>query len=185
MKALLTLLLVITTIAYPALVYIGIQHLNPSLFALFILLLALIKFFTAKDKSSNGQIALLLVAVLFSFGLLISNSQYLLKLYPVTISAAVAVLFAHSLRQPETIIERMARLSGATITPRAQHYTRALTRIWVLLLVLNGLIALYLALFASLALWALYTGLLSYIFFGVFFALEYSYRRYYIRKYRD
>lgn len=185
MKNLLTFLLVIISLAYPVLVYIGIQHVSPAIFALMVSALALMRFFTLKEKSDVGQISLLLIAVVFSIGLFISNSEQWLKLYPVIISICVATVFALSLRQPETIIERMARLSGATITPRAKHYTRALTRVWVMLLIINGLVALYLAGFASLESWTLYTGLLSYIFFGLFFALEYGYRCYYINRYRD
>jgi uncharacterized membrane protein len=113
------------------------------------------------------------------------NNEFLLKLYPVLISLCVALLFALSLRAPESLIERMARMAGETITARAKAYTRVLTGIWALLLVGNALIALYQALFASLKSWALYSGLLSYVFFGLFFALEYTYRRYYINKYRD
>lgn len=185
MKNLLTLLLVIASIAYPALVYLGIQHISPAAFAVIVFALALIKFVASRDKHSATQITLLLIAGLFSLGLLISNSEQWLKLYPVIISAGIASLFAFSLRQPETVIERLARLGGAVITARAKHYTRVLTRIWVLLLVVNGAIALYLALFASLENWALYTGLLSYVFFGLFSLGEYGYRRYYINKYRD
>lgn len=189
MKPLITLILVVVSIAYPLLVYAGIQHLSPAIFALVLATLATVKFIAARSQGKQGisatEWALLLITLTYSLALLIANNELLLKLYPVLISLCVALLFALSLRAPESLIERMARMAGETITPRAKAYTRVLTGIWALLLVGNALIALYYALFASLKSWALYSGLLSYIFFGLFFALEYTYRRYYINKYRD
>jgi uncharacterized membrane protein len=188
MKPLVTLLLALVSIAYPLLVYVGIQHVSPALFALVLATLALAKFLAVPRQGAGANPAewyLLAVALAYSLALLALNSELLLKLYPVLISLCVAALFALSLRAPESLIERLARLAGETITPRAKAYTRALTGIWAILLVGNALVALYFALFGSLKSWALYSGLLSYLFFGVFFALEYGYRRYYIQKYRE
>lgn len=189
MKPLITLILVVVSIAYPLLVYAGIQHVSPAIFALILATLATIKLVAARGQGSRGitgtEWALLLITLVYSLALLIANNELLLKLYPVLISSCAALLFALSLRAPESVIERMARMAGETITPRAKAYTRTLTGIWSLLLVGNALIALYQALFASLKSWALYSGLLSYLFFGLFFAAEYTYRRYYINKYRD
>lgn len=186
MKPLLTLIVVIVSIAYPLLVYLGIEHISPALFAVVLALLAVSKFIaTRRHTQDHAELILLLVALTYSLALLIANNELLLKLYPVLISLCIALLFALSLRSPESLIERLARLAGETITPRAKIYTRVLTGIWAMLLIGNALIALYLALWASLKTWALYSGLLSYLFFGAFFAVEYSYRRYYIKKYRD
>ena len=189
MKPLITLILASVSIAYPLLVYAGIRHISPTIFALVLATLAVAKFVVARRHGQQSitttEWALLLITLVYSLALVMANNEFLLKLYPVVISLCVALLFALSLRAPESLIERMARMAGETITPRAKAYTRVLTGIWALLLVGNALIALYLALFASLKSWALYSGLLSYIFFGLFFALEYTYRRYYINKYRD
>lgn len=185
MKSLITLFVVLISIAYPLLVYLGIQHISPALFALILAVLGIIKFVATRGLNQQTDLALLVILLVYSIALLIANNEFLLKLYPVLISLCVALFFALSLSKPESLIERMARLAGETITPRAKTYTRVLTGIWAALLVGNALIALYLALFASLKSWALYSGLVSYIFFGLFFALEYTYRRYYINKYRD
>lgn len=188
MKALVSLILALVSIAYPLLVYYGIQHVSPALFALVLATLALAKFIAVRRQGTGANPAewyLLVIALAYSLALMALNSELLLKLYPVLISLCVAAVFALSLRAPESLIERLARLAGETITPRAKAYTRTLTGIWAFLLVGNALVALYLALFGDLKSWALYSGLLSYLFFGVFFALEYGYRRYYIQKYRE
>jgi uncharacterized membrane protein len=151
--------------------------------------LAIAKFVATRSREQKGiantELTLLMIALAYSLALVIANNELLLKLYPVLMSLCVALFFFLSLYKPESLIERIARLAGETITPRAKTYTRRLTGIWAILLLGNALIALYLALFASLKSWALYSGLLSYLFFGLFFAAEYGYRRYYINKYRD
>lgn len=188
MRQLLNLVLVLVSIAYPLAVYLGIQHVSPALFALVLAALAITKFMVAHRrgaKPASAELALLVIALVYSLLLVIANSELLLRFYPVIISAGVALLFALSLNAPESLIERLARLAGETITPRAKTYTRRLTAIWALLLLGNGLVALYLALFASLKSWALYNGLLSYIVFATFFALEYAFRRYYMHKHRE
>jgi uncharacterized membrane protein len=184
MKSLIPLLLAVVSIAYPAMVYFGIQHISPAFFALVIFALAIAKFVSTRKQTGKEQWLLLLAVTAYSLWLLVSNSEDWLKLYPVIISWCLAVLFTLSLKQPETILERLARLGGAEITPRAKGYIRRLTLVWAMMLTANGLVALYLALFASLKSWALYCGLLSYLIFGIFFALEYAYRCYYIRKHR-
>jgi len=185
MKSLIPLLLATVSIAYPAMVYFGVQHISPAVFAVILFSLAVARFMSTRHQSGKSQLLLLLVVTIYCVCLMVSNSDDWLKLYPVIISWCLAALFALSLKHSETILERLARLGGAEITPKAKSYIRALTQVWVLLLSANGLIALYLALFASLETWALYCGLLSYVFFGAFFALEYTYRCYYIRKHRE
>jgi uncharacterized membrane protein len=182
MKFVFSVVLITISIAYPAIVYFGIQHFSPAFFSLVLLGVALLKFFTANDRFDIAQMGMLLVVGIYSLGLLITNSAYGLRLYPAVISTCVAVLFGLSLAQPESLIERMARLSGKTITPRAKHYTKTLTLIWAILLIVNAGVALYLAHFASFKLWALYCGLISYGIFGFIFAIEFGYRRYYIAK---
>ena len=184
MKSLASVVLALVSIAYPAMVYFGVQHLSPAFFALVIFALAVAKFIHTRKQTGKGQWLLLLIVTAYSAGLLFSNSEHWLKLYPVIISWCVAMLFALSLTQSETILERLARLGGANITPKAKSYIHTLTQVWALLLTANGLVALYLACFASLESWTLYCGLLSYVIFAAFFALEYSYRCYYIRKHR-
>ncbi len=188
MKFLISLLLVIVSIAYPLLVYTGVEQQGPAFFSLLLAVMGLGKFVLgrkAQVSSSLGSWLPLLLILSYSLTIAITNNTLLLKFYPVIISLGIAYLFASSLKAPESVIERIARLTGETITPRAKAYTRRLTGIWALLLLGNAAIACYLALWSDLKSWALYNGLISYIVFGIFFALEYGYRRYYIRKYRD
>ena len=57
------------------------------------------------------------------------------------------------------------------------------TWVWCGFFLLNGLTALALAIHASLAVWALYTGFLSYLLMGTLFALEFLVRTWRFRRY--
>jgi uncharacterized membrane protein len=55
-------------------------------------------------------------------------------------------------------------------------YTRRVTQVWCGFFVVNGLLALGTALWASEALWSLYTGVIAYVLMGVLFGVEYLVR---------
>ena len=105
-----------------------------------------------------------------------SNATLPLKLYPVLINCTLLVVFAYSLFSPPSIIERMARLREPNFPPAAVFYTRRVTQVWCGFFVMNGVIALGTALWASEAVWSLYTSLISYVLMGALFGVEYLYR---------
>jgi uncharacterized membrane protein len=183
MKILITIIVVVASVFYPIIVYFGLQHINPAMFSLIFLAMAILRFYTARDRSDIAQVLVFVAVILVSLGLLITGDEHWLKLYPVVMSASIALVFALSLRQPESLIERIARSRGATMTPRAKHYTRRLTIVWVIVLTLNAMTALYLAEFAHFKVWAFYCGFLSYVIIGFFVVGEWFYRKYYIAKY--
>src|SRR5690606_14992009 len=184
MRALLIFVVAMVTLGYPVIVYFGVQRVSPAFFALLLLVVAAVKFAIAKDKKDFYQLAILAVAIVFSILLAVTNNQLMLRLYPVIMSISVAWIFASSLREPENMLLRMARMAGKTITPEAQFYTRRLTLLWVLLLLANAVVALYFALFGTLAQWAFYCGFLSYILIGLVFILELIYRHFYIARHQ-
>jgi uncharacterized membrane protein len=105
------------------------------------------------------------------------NALLPLKLYPAMVSAAFLGVFGYSLLAPPSIIERMARGRGPALSPFVVTYTRRVTQVWCAFFLLNGCLALATALWASAALWSLYTGVISYVLMGLLFAAEYMVRR--------
>ena len=79
--------------------------------------------------------------------------------------------------------ECLARLHHTTLPPGAIPYCRLITILWSLFFALNALFILWLAVAASLATWALYTGLLAYLVAGTLFATEKTYRAWRFRHY--
>ena len=100
-----------------------------------------------------------------------------LKLYPVAVNATLFTVFFRSLYQPQTVIEKMARIRKPDLDARGVAYTRKVTQVWCAFLAANGLVALGLAFFAATETWALYTGLIAYVLMGLLFAVEWLVRQ--------
>lgn len=183
MKLVAGAVIAVLTLAYPFLVYFGLQQFSPALFSVLIFAVALLRFVSSKRRGGLDQLAVLAIALLFSFALALSDSEFLLRLYPVIISLAIAAVFGLSLREDEALITQIARSTGKEITAQAERYTRKLTALWALLLLANAVVALYLALEASLEHWMLYCGFISYLIFGAIALIELAYRQYYIARY--
>ena len=173
----------LVTLAYPLVVYFGIQHFSPATFALFFLVSGAARFYLTKDKKDLTIIVFMAIIVVYILALLFINDAFLLLLYPAFVSLSVAILFAVSLKQKTSLIERVAMAAGNKITVNAKRYTWRLTVFWSGILIVNSAVCFYLALAASRELCALYSGLVCYLIFAVIGVIEYGYRRYYIAKF--
>lgn len=169
---------------YPVLVYSGLHYVGPRWLALALLLLVLMRLLLVKKVPNMAAVNSywLLVAALVACGATLASGSLIgLKFYPVLVSAILLVVFALSLLQPPSIIERLARLQQPELPPHAIVYTRRVTQVWCGFFVINGAIALA-SVFASEQWWALYNGLISYLAMGVLMAAEYGVRRRVMRK---
>jgi uncharacterized membrane protein len=115
-------------------------------------------------------IALLGLAALFW------QSSLSLQYYPVLINLVFLCLFAASLWQKETLIERLARRFEPDLPESGVRYTRRVTQAWCLFFILNGLVAWW-SIGAGAAVWAIYNGVIAYILMGLMFAGEWLCRR--------
>ena len=167
--------LLLAGLAYPFAVYLGLEHLSPRLFALFLGALWLARIFSGKQTPLSRTLAT--IALLFCLLLGLAGEPALLRWYPVLISLALLGLFAGSLCSGMPIIERLARLSEPELPPAAVRYTRQVTWVWVGYFVVNASIASGLALWAPLSWWTLYTGLIAYLLMGLLFAGEWLVRQ--------
>ncbi|MBT4752356.1 MAG: hypothetical protein HOO07_01735 [Candidatus Marinimicrobia bacterium] len=79
---------------------------------------------------------------------------------------------------PISIIERIARISEPDLTDKAIAYTRKVTWVWSLFFLLNGVLAVITALWASEEIWLLYNGLIAYILIFTLFQGELIVRKY-------
>jgi uncharacterized membrane protein len=179
MKGLLNILLSLLVIIYPVSVYFGLSYLQPKIIGLGLVGLMLLRFF-AQGKQllqiSAQLMPILIVGTLVGLSVYFSNSSFMLKLYPSLISLSLLIVFGYSLWQPQTMIERIARITEPDLSAAGVHYTRQVTYVWCVFFVVNGSIALYTSLFSSLEVWTFYNGLLSYLLIGALFAIEYSVR---------
>ncbi len=130
-----------------------------------------------------------LLCVLLALGLLsVLDSRELLalKLLPVMIHAAMFGLFAGSLRPGETpIIARVAATMRPRLAVAEVAYTRTVTLAWAIFFLIMGIVSGLLAIFASTAVWSWFVNVASYFLVGLFFVVEFVFRRRLLAEYVD
>ena len=118
-----------------------------------------------------------LAASLVLFAILLDDRRFLLA-EPVLVNAVLLFSFGQSLVGGRTpIVERFARMARGEISRERIAYCRAVTKVWCAFFLLSGCLSLWLALYASPAAWALYTGTVVYLAVAALFAGEYAVRK--------
>lgn len=168
-----TALIGLVTVLYPLAIYFSLGTIEPRWIALVLLSVAVLRALSSPEKFWRYAAAAALLLALLSMYL---NQATPLKLYPVIVSATLLSVFAISLWQPPSVIERLARLQDPNLPVQAIAYTRKVTVVWCFFFLINGGIALFTALYASDKIWALYNGLISYCLMGILFGGEWLIR---------
>ena len=171
---LLAAVLLVVSVAYPVVVYLALGHVSPRWIALLLVALALARAWVTRE--SFWLVAAALAGVLAIAGAL-GDQWGPLKLYPALVNLVMFGLFAMSLWRGPSVVERVARLRDPDFPPAAVVYTRRVTQVWCGFFVVNGLVAVATALWASAGVWALYNGLLSYVAMGLLMGGEWLVRR--------
>lgn len=167
-------------LGYPFLVFAGLQFLAPReigllLAGLLVLRGALRWRRPGKDELKRLVVPAALVAAVLLPTLLL-NGETWLRLVPVAMNLALLAAFGRTLWSGPPLVETFARLQVPDLPPDEVRYCRSVTALWCGFFALNALACLGLALFAELATWALYTGLVSYLLVGLLFAGEFVVR---------
>lgn len=179
MKKTLNILLSLLVVVYPLAVYFGLHYLQPKFIGLSLIVLMLLRFLSygSQLKQISKEVyPLLILGVLVGLTVSISNDPLVLKLYPCLISLSLLLVFGGSLWQPQTFVERIARITEPNLSSAGVNYTRKVTYIWCAFFIFNGSIALYTAFYSSLEVWTIYNGFISYLLMGTLFASEYGMR---------
>lgn len=186
MKRLFTIILMLLIFAYPFAIYFGLDYFEPKYLALLIAFIFLLRFITisSRIKSTANSSLFLITAAGIGTNLLgaISNQDLIMKLYPVIINLLMFGIFFYSILYPPTVIERLVRIKSPDLPEEAVEYITKVTLIWCGFFIINGAISLWTALFATVKIWVFYNGFLSYIFIGVLFVTEFTYRQWAKRK---
>lgn len=187
---------IIFFVAYPFFVYFGLQVVELKTLALLVLLLLAVRVWLQQHLMPPAQLATNAIGepftrllwwpvsiaggVLIAAVLLLDDALYL-KFYPVLMNVLFFILFAGTLRHPPSMIERFARLKTPVLPAEAIAYTRKVTLAWCGFFLLNGLIAFYTVLFATMEIWMLYNGLIAYVLMSGLFLGEFV-ARYFVKK---
>lgn len=174
-------------VAYPILVYAGLSYFEPRTLALALGLGVLLRVVVvARGRQGVDLSRLLLAPVAVGFvlaGTAFFNEGRVFLYVPALVNLALLVSFASTLRGGPSMIETFARLQVDDLSESERVYAVRVTRLWCFFFLLNGSVALVLAVRASLGPWALYTGFLSYLLMGTLFTLEFLYRTWRFRRY--
>ncbi|WP_394202383.1 hypothetical protein [Shewanella waksmanii] len=181
MRLLLQIITGALIIGYPLAVFFGLHLLPPGVVAL-VLCVALILRLALQKQQVKAMMAPILVGIGLTAASFIAKEQQWLLYYPVVINLSMLALFAYSLKQGPTMIERLARLKEPDLPQAAIPYLRKVTKLWCGLFIFNGLMAWYTASFTTLAVWTWYNGLIAYLLIGAMFAGEWLYRTFWLKK---
>lgn len=176
----LMLLSTLALLAYPVAVYLGLNRwgiggISGVLAVLFVLRLMAGGAVKIKGLKPVFMISAGVGLTLVLFSILFQQAGWFLY-YPVIVNLLMLTLFGSSLFQQQSMIERLARLSSPELPKSGVRYTRVVTMIWCLFFIVNGSIAL-MTCFQSLEIWTLYNGLISYLFMGSLFLVEFLVRQ--------
>jgi uncharacterized membrane protein len=167
-------LAVILTALYPLAIWLGHDRVEPRLLAGLLLLAAATRLpsLTTSLAARWAMAGALLLAALTLW----DNALLPLKLYPVLVNGALLGVFGYSLSVPPSMVERLALLREPALSKAGKAYTRRVTQVWCVFFMLNGVAALYTALWTSAAIWSLYTGVIAYVLMALLFGVEYLVR---------
>ena len=169
-------------IAYPIIVYFGLEYFEARIISFALIIIALARLFLVrrlKLLAAGMPHTNLIIAALLLVGVsaMASNSPILLQYYPVCLNALMLALFLISLFRPPPIIEQIARFREPDLPPAAIPYTRKVTMVWCGFFAFNGAMALYTVLDSSLDFWVIYNGVVSYCLMGLLLVGEIVIRR--------
>jgi uncharacterized membrane protein len=169
-------LIVAVIVLYPAVVYFGRNTVPPL--ALVAAVLALVGLRLAVSNSTKDGLWRypLIFAAAGVFALVFVDVELAERGYPALMALGVAALFGYTLFRPPTLVERIARPREPDLSADGIAYCRKVTLIWTLFSLCNAAIAAGTALWGSLELWSLWTGLISYMAMGVLFVGEIAVR---------
>lgn len=166
---------------YPFIIYFGLRILPPSFFGLLLAVLLMFRFGIIPPEQRSTAVPLVVILLVYAVAAALSGSVTMLLYYPVLVNAILFVVFAGSLRSEEPLLLRIVRARGIPISSRGPGYLRLLTAIWSGFFVVNGLIAAWTTT-ASIEIWTIYNGMISYLLIGALILGEWVFRRYYKKR---
>lgn len=172
----------VALVGYPIAAYFAFRYLSPRVASAVLLVVFIPAAISRLSARSRAALAPLAMLPLLTVGLLLASaaldSAGLALLVPALVNATLLLAFGVTLLSDPPMIERFARLQVDDLQPDELRWCRGWTWGWSAFFLVNGGIALYLALLATMEAWTTYNGLIAYILMGTMFGVEYSVRKY-------
>lgn len=103
---------------------------------------------------------------------------------PALVNACLLFAFGRTLLRGPSLVETLARLQEPELSDAQIAHCRTFTAVWCVFFAINTGVCLSLAVREDLWLWALYTGVLSYVLMGMVFGVEWLVRSWRFHHYR-
>ena len=166
---------------YPFIIYFGLRILPASFFGLILAILLLLRFGFIRPEERATALPVVGILLAYAGASAVTGSTKMLLYYPVLVNSILFVLFAGSLRTKEPLLLRIVRARGVTINAHMPRYLTRLTAIWAGFFVINGMIAVWTTT-ASMEVWTIYNGMISYVLIAILALCELVFRRHYKRR---
>jgi uncharacterized membrane protein len=137
------------------------------------------------DRFTRLEWAVALAMAGLSAAVAATNSEALLRAYPIVVNVGMLAAFAATLcgRGP-SMIEKIARLRRPALDAHAVRYTRRVTQLWCVFFAMNGVVSAAFAWWGSRVQWAIYNGVVTYLVIGVLIMAEIAWRHLFILRRR-
>lgn len=175
MKQLLKAVIIVLSVAYPFIIYWGLQHYSAAKLLPLLLILLFLRWIAGNKTSERMILGAILVSVVI-VGITWGH-QLGLKFYPAMVNLGFLILFAGSLISPPSFVERLARIRHPNLSTEGVAYTQKVTWMWSVFFLINGSVAAMTALWASNEVWTLYNGFIAYLLIGILAGGEWVIRR--------
>jgi uncharacterized membrane protein len=168
-------------VSYPFLVLLGLRVLPPRVLAMWMAAIPIaVAVFAWKRGRLTAELSGTLPAAFLAVTLAIAalfNEARVFLLVPAMTNVAFLFSFGRTLVKGPSMAEIFARMRRRDLPEGAVEYCRKLTGLWCVFFGLNSAFIIWLALYASLAWWTVYTGFIAYVLAGTLFLLELAYRQ--------
>lgn len=163
----------------PFVLYLALSRERIDLAALtlvgWVILRAVPALLAAEPAQRAAALRLPAIALVFAVLGWIFDSGWMLLVLPSATQAAFGLTFLRSLAKTP-LVEQLARMRKPELSPAQLAHCRVFTGVWGIYLLVLAAVGLVLARFASLRVWTLYTGIASYGFIALLYAIEYLMR---------
>lgn len=175
LSVLIKVLITLVFVAYPFIVYVGIQTVPPSFIGVLLMVLLAMRFGVLRAEERRLQLPILLVFLVYALIATLLRSEKFLLFYPVMVNLVLFAVFVSSLRDKESILLRLVRARGVKISVYGPSYLNRLTAVWAGFFLLNAAVAAWTTT-QPLATWTLYNGLIAYLLVAIMMAIEWLFR---------
>ncbi len=170
---------------YPLVVHLSVVYQVPYITAC---LLPLFYFIVAQPFSARKNIFNIKSSIFFVLCLIGLFSYYLIDhsviyLPPIIMIVLISYPFIRSVMPGKTpLITRFYQLTEKEDDPHKMAYTKKVTWVWVVFIVLLLINTLFLTFFASLETWSLFTNFINYLLMLGLFIAEWLFRMFWLRQ---